>query len=93
MCGNRKRKTLQIARICRFQVHRNQNTPGKANLRFFRDFSGYFQPFGNPHTFPIKLNIKGHTNTMCRPPVTEWKTVLLPIAQLCSNPPSNIEFA
>ena len=44
-----ERKTLQIARICRYETHRRQNTPGKANLRLFRDFSGYFEPFGNPH--------------------------------------------
>ena len=48
-----KRKTLQIARICRYEAHRRQNTAGKANLRLFRDFSGYFEPFGNSHTFPI----------------------------------------
>ena len=48
-----KRKTLQIARICRYEAHRRHNTPGKANLRLFRDFSGYFEPFGNSYTFPI----------------------------------------
>ena len=50
-----KLKTLQIARICRFEANRRQNTPGKANLRLFRVFSGYFEPFGDPHTFPIKI--------------------------------------
>ena len=56
-----KHKTLQIARICRFEAHRRQITPCKANLRLFRDFSGCFEPVGNPHTFPVKLNINGHT--------------------------------
>ena len=37
-----KRKTLQIARICRYEAHKRQKTPGKANLRLFRDFSGIF---------------------------------------------------
>ena len=48
-----KRKTLQIARICRYEAHKIKNTPGKANVRLFRDFSGYFETFGNSHTFPI----------------------------------------
>ena len=36
-----------------YEAHRRQNTPGNANLRLFRDFSGYFEPLGNSHTFPI----------------------------------------
>ena len=64
-----KRKTLQIAWISRFEAHRRQNKPGKENLRLLRDLLGYFEPFGNLYTFPIKLNIGGHTNTMCGLPV------------------------
>ena len=39
-----------------FAVTRHtKDTPGNANLRLFRDFSGYFEPFGNSHTFPIQV--------------------------------------
>ena len=48
MCiSYRQTQNSKIARICRYKEHRRQNTPGKAKLCLFRDFSGYFEPFGN----------------------------------------------
>ena len=63
--SNRQTQNSQIARICRYEAHRRQNTPGKAKLCLFRDFSGYFEPFGN---FSY-ISYISHTNTMCGPPV------------------------
>ena len=71
-----KRKTSNRSDLPFRGPHKTKHTrQGK-----FMFISGYFEPIGNPHTFPIKFNVNGHKHHVWAPcGVAMQMTLVLPM--------------